>query len=130
RRAFSLSHARLGRLLRNRFVREDADPDLAATLDVARERHARGLDLPVGNPTRLGGLQSVSAERNLGPTSRQTLGASLEHLPELYSLRTQHSRDSLCVHSSWAWGFGRGAWVYTPGPQAPGPTPQCCTSSL
>src|SRR6185503_2197544 len=68
-----------------------------AAFDVARQRHARGLDLPVGDPAGLRGLQSVMAERNLGPTGRQTLGASLEHLPELYSLRTEHARNSLCV---------------------------------
>src|SRR5688572_22709172 len=90
RRSLALSHARLGRLLRDRFVREDADPDLAAALDVTRERHARSLDLPVGDPAGLHGLESVGAERNLGPTGRQTLGASLEHLPEFYSLRTKH----------------------------------------
>src|SRR6185503_7878673 len=68
RRALALSHARLGRLLRDWLVREDADPDLAAAFDVARQRHARGLDLPVGDPTRFRRLQSVGAERNLGPT--------------------------------------------------------------
>src|SRR5688572_22624213 len=90
RRPLALPHARLGRLLRDRFVREDADPDLAAALDVTGERHARSLDLPVGDPAGLHGLESVGAERNLGPTGRQTLGASLEHLPEFYSLRTEH----------------------------------------
>ena len=51
--ALALAHAGLGRLLRDRLVREDPDPDLAAALDVARQRHARGLDLPVGDPARL-----------------------------------------------------------------------------
>src|SRR5690606_33628365 len=36
RRALTLAHSRLGRLLRHRLVREDPDPDLAATLDVTR----------------------------------------------------------------------------------------------
>src|SRR6202040_3587446 len=37
RRALSLTHAGFGRLLRDRLVRENPDPDLAATLDVARQ---------------------------------------------------------------------------------------------
>src|SRR6185503_20346704 len=103
-----------------------------AAFDVARQRHARGLDLPVGDPTRFRRLQSVGAERNLGPTGRQTLGASLEHLPEFYSLRTQHSRDSLCVHSSWAWGLGRGALGVTPSPkpQALHPSAVCLAPAI
>src|SRR5437868_5607914 len=35
-RALALSHARLGRLLRDWFVREDADPDLAPAIDMPR----------------------------------------------------------------------------------------------
>src|SRR5262245_57135113 len=37
-RALALAHARLGRLLRDRLVREDVDPDLSAALDIERHR--------------------------------------------------------------------------------------------
>src|SRR5437868_12071034 len=50
-RALALAHARLGRLLRERLVGEDVDPDLAAALDLARHRDPGGLDLAVGYPT-------------------------------------------------------------------------------
>src|SRR5690606_6680869 len=42
-RALALAHARLLGLLRDRLVREDAHPDLAAALDEPRHRHARRL---------------------------------------------------------------------------------------
>src|SRR5205823_9881472 len=60
--ALARAHARLGRLLGDRLVREDVDPDLAAALDLARHRDTRGLDLAVGDPTRLEGLDPVLAE--------------------------------------------------------------------
>src|SRR6185436_7416730 len=44
--ALAVAHADLGRLLRYRLVREDADPDPAAALDRARHRPPPGLDLP------------------------------------------------------------------------------------
>src|SRR5947207_2239798 len=49
-RALAGAHARLGRLLRHRLVREDVDPDLAAALDLARHRDTRRLDLAVRDP--------------------------------------------------------------------------------
>src|SRR5262249_16410780 len=45
-RAFAGPHARLRRLRRNRLVGEDANPDLAAALDVAGHSDTRRLDLP------------------------------------------------------------------------------------
>src|SRR4051794_41466499 len=46
-RTLTGTHAGLGRLLRERAVRVDRDPDLAATLDVAGHGDTGGLDLPV-----------------------------------------------------------------------------------
>src|SRR4051794_9582121 len=43
--ALAGAHARLRRLLRDRLVREDVDPDLAAALDVTGHRDSGGLDL-------------------------------------------------------------------------------------
>src|SRR5690606_38168472 len=90
RRALTLTHAGLGGLLRDRLVREDPDPHLTATLDVTRERHTSGLDLPVGNPAGLQRLQRVVAEGNLAATVGDPRGATLESLAELYPLRTEH----------------------------------------
>src|SRR5690606_13970336 len=52
RRALARAHAGLGRLLRERTVGEDVDPDLATALDVPGHRDTRGLDLPVGDIRR------------------------------------------------------------------------------
>src|SRR3712207_6677071 len=59
RRALALAHADLGRLLRHRHVREDADPDAALALHLARDSAPRRLDLPGGDPL---GLERLEAE--------------------------------------------------------------------
>ena len=61
-RALAGAHAGLGRLLRHGLVREDVDPDLAATLDLAGHRDSCGLDLAVGDPAGVERLQPVLAE--------------------------------------------------------------------
>src|SRR5204863_4822148 len=61
-RALARAHARLGRLLREALVREDVDPDLAATLDLARHRDTSRLDLAVRDPPAVDGLESVIPE--------------------------------------------------------------------
>ena len=61
-RALAGAHARLGRLLGHRLVREDVDPDLAAALDLARHRDPGRLDLAVGQPAGVERLQPVVAE--------------------------------------------------------------------
>src|SRR5690606_33141489 len=50
------AHAGLRRLLRDRLVGEDGDPDLAATTDVAGHRDTGRLDLAGGDPPGLEGL--------------------------------------------------------------------------
>src|SRR3954471_16324665 len=50
RRALARAHAHFGRLRRHRDIGKDADPEAALTLDVARDRAARRLDLPRGDP--------------------------------------------------------------------------------
>src|SRR5213593_659999 len=60
--ALALAHPRLRGLLRHRLVGKDADPHLAAALEAARERHARGLDLAIRHPARLQRLEAVLAE--------------------------------------------------------------------
>src|SRR5690606_35859027 len=73
----ALAHPDFGRLLGDRLVREDADPDPAATLDVAGHGAARGLDLASRQPAPADGLQSVLAEGDHGATGRETLVAAL-----------------------------------------------------
>src|SRR5690606_1213564 len=79
RGTFPASHPNLQGLLRHRLGGEDFDPDLPAPLDVTGHRNPGGLDLPVGDPGRLQGLQAVFAEDHLG----SALGPSLQAAPVL-----------------------------------------------
>src|SRR6187200_1857735 len=88
--ALALAHADLGRLLRDRHVREDADPDPALALHVAGQRAAGGLDLAGGQPVGLGRLQAEVAEIELRAALGLAMDAALELLAELGSLRLQH----------------------------------------
>src|SRR6185436_20844401 len=63
--ALAVAHTDFGRLLRDRLVREDADEDPAATLDVTRDRTTCGLDLARGQATTLRGLQAEITERHV-----------------------------------------------------------------
>src|SRR4051812_30539517 len=56
--ALAVAHADFGRLTRDGLVREDADPDAATTLDVARHRTASGFDLARREAAATDGLQA------------------------------------------------------------------------
>ena len=60
--ALARAHSYFGRLLGNRLVREQPQPDLAAALDEAGHGDTAGLDLTVGDVTALHHLQPVFAE--------------------------------------------------------------------
>src|SRR4051794_6915115 len=90
RRALALAHPRLGRLLRDRLVREDVDPDLAAALDLARHRDTRSLDLAVRHPRDAGRLQAEVAELHRVLALRHAAPASALLLAELRFLRKEH----------------------------------------
>src|SRR6185437_15851664 len=79
------------RLPGERLVGENADPDSAAPLDVARHRPARGLDLAGREPAAGGGLQAVLAEAHLGANGRNALVAAFLLLAVLPSSWLQHS---------------------------------------
>src|SRR6185436_1540697 len=89
-RALAVAHADLGGLLRDRLVREDADPDAPAALDVAGHRTARGLDLARREAAALEGLQPVLAEGDLGPARGDALVAALLLLAVFPSSWLQH----------------------------------------
>src|SRR5205085_1113333 len=82
-RPLALAHAGLGGLLRVRLVGEDVDPDLAAALDLARHRDPGRLDLAVGDPALLEGLDAVVAEVHLGLAARLAAPAAPVVLAEL-----------------------------------------------
>src|SRR3954452_12405261 len=70
RRTLTGTHAGFGRLLGQRTVRVDVDPDLAATLDVAGHGDTSGLDLSVGHVGRSQRLDADLAERHFGAARR------------------------------------------------------------
>src|SRR5690606_12754391 len=88
--ALTLALAHLERLLRDRLVREDADPDLAAALHVARHRAPRGLDLPRGQLAAADRLQPELAEAHRIAPRREPGVAALELLSEFGPFRLQH----------------------------------------
>src|SRR5216683_1908673 len=90
RRAFALAHARFGRLLGERLVRKNPDPQFSAALDEPRNRHARRFNLPVGNPRAFHGLQSVLAERQISAAPGLAVAAPAHLLSVLHFLRHQH----------------------------------------
>src|SRR5262245_16603256 len=94
-RALARAHAGLGRLLRDRLVREDVDPDLAAALDLARHRDTSRLDLPVRDPAGLEGFEAVVAELDRRLALRLAAPAAAVDLAELRLLGEEHLALSL-----------------------------------
>src|SRR5690606_5091671 len=84
---FALTHTYFERLLRDRLVREHADPDFATTLDVTGHGTTSRFDLTRGQATTTGGLQTNGAKRHLAATLCQTAVAALELLTKLGALR-------------------------------------------
>src|SRR5512134_1246037 len=88
--ALAVAHADLGRLLRDRLVGKDPDPDATATLDVAADRAPRGLDLACSQPAAFSHLQAVLAEGDMRAAQRQAAIAAFLLLAVLASSRLQH----------------------------------------
>src|SRR5579884_3678007 len=88
--ALARSHPRLGRLRRDGLVGEDVDPDLAAALDLARHRDPGRLDLAVGDPAGVEGLEPVVAELDGRLAARIAGAPAAMHLAELGLLRHEH----------------------------------------
>src|ERR1700761_7967952 len=93
--ALALTHTGFGRLLRDRLVREQTQPDLSAALDEARHRDTRSLDLAVGNVTALQNLQTVVAEREIGAAPRLAAHAAALLLAILDLLGQKHGKTRL-----------------------------------
>src|SRR5262245_13700716 len=89
-RALARAHADLGRLLRYRHVREDADPHAAGALHVARDGAAGGLDLAGGEAVGLHCLQAEGAEVEVEAALGRAADAALEGLAVLGALGLQH----------------------------------------
>ena len=92
-RALARAHADFGRLLGDRLVREQPQPDLAAALDETRHGDTAGLDLPVGDVTALHHLQTVLAERQRRAAPRLAPALALLLLAKLHFLWHQHNEN-------------------------------------
>src|SRR4051812_30733471 len=90
--ALAGAHAGLGRLLGEGLVREDVDPHLAATLDLAGHRDTSRLDLAIRQPPGFEGLEPVVAEVDGLLATGEPVPATAMHLAELDALRRKHSR--------------------------------------
>src|SRR5574343_573749 len=86
----TVTHTNFGRLLGDRLIREDTDPDTTTALDVTGHGTTSSLDLTSRQATTAGSLEAPFAEGHLRTTSRQTLIAALVFLTELATIRLQH----------------------------------------
>src|SRR2546425_12879665 len=98
--ALALAHTGLGRLLGDRLVGEDANPDSAAAFDMARHGDPGRFELSVRDPARLERLQAVVAERHLTPAVGLPPHAPLVHLPMFNFLGSEHESLSYRRSSS------------------------------
>src|SRR5688572_12144835 len=89
-RALAGTHAHLGRLGRDRHIREDADPHPPGALHGARDGAAGGLDLARVDALRLEGLESELAEVEIRAALGRPVDAAFELLAELGFLGLQH----------------------------------------
>src|SRR5262249_27324632 len=96
-RALALAHAHLDRLLRDRHVREHADPHAPRALHVTRHGTARRLDLARGHALRLERLEAVLAALELGRRGRNAVSAALVGLADLAPDRLQHGCRALLL---------------------------------
>src|SRR4029079_8360503 len=95
RRALAFAHPHFDRLLRDRHVRVDTNPDPAGTLHEAGQRAARRLDLARGDALGLERLEAVFAERQRLPGGRDAVDTALEGLAEFGANGLQHDRTRL-----------------------------------
>src|SRR6185436_16309312 len=88
--ALARAHTGLCRLLRDRLVREDRDPDLAAALDVSSHRDTARLDLAVRDPPGLHRHDPVVAVLDLGVTLGLPAHVAAVLLAVLHPLGREH----------------------------------------
>src|SRR5450759_654667 len=89
-RALPITHADFGGFLGNRLVRENADPDAATALDVARHGTTCGLNLPCSESATADCLETEFTKRDLGANSCNAFVAALLFFSVLSSSWLQH----------------------------------------
>src|SRR5260370_41411603 len=121
--ALAGSHAHFERLLRDRHIREHADPDSTAALHVARDGAPRRLDFASGHAAAIGGLEPVFAERDKIAALCSAGDLALELFAECSPLRLHHV-SLPCVQpaagAAVVAGAGAAAWTSASGTSASG----------
>src|SRR5450631_1467679 len=90
RSPFAFTHTGFGGLLRDRLIRKQTDPDLAAALHKTRHRHPARFDLPVGDPSRFQHFQPKLTESQRAPPPGLPRHSPALLLAVLNFLRHQH----------------------------------------
>src|SRR6187549_4244267 len=90
--ALTRTHARFRGLLGEGLVRKHPEPNASAALDLAGHGHAGGLQLAVGDPGRLEGLDAEFAEGKRRAARGYALHLAALHFTELQSLGAKHVR--------------------------------------
>src|SRR5690606_15487677 len=88
---FTRAHPDFQRLLGDRLVRENPDPNFTATFDTASHSTTRSLNLTGRDVTTSRRFQTIFAKAHLVATLGQTAIATLVDLSEFRALRLQHS---------------------------------------
>src|ERR1019366_10501283 len=99
-------HAGLGRLLGHWLVRENAGPDLAATLDVTGHRDTGRFDLARSDPARFEGLNAEVAEGQVDAALGLAGHTPTMLLAVFYLAGHQHGYSASfrkCGASTWSW---------------------------
>src|SRR5574343_275767 len=86
----TVTHTNFCRLLGNRLVRENTDPDTTTPFDVTGHGATSSFNLTSRQTTATSGLEAPFAEGNLRAASRQTFITALMFLAELATIRLQH----------------------------------------
>src|SRR5690606_9310605 len=120
------THPGLGGLLGQRTVREDVDPDLATTADVAGHRDTRRLDLMVGNIVGLESQDAVLAEVAAATALGTSPEAGVVLLAVLDLAGNEHRQlssfpDFSALGASVAWAVAFSACCCWPPPPPPPP---------
>src|ERR1700753_2349416 len=88
--ALTFAHTSFGRLLRDRLIRKQPQPDLSPTPYKARHSNAAGFDLAIGDVPAFHNLQPIVPEGELGTAPSFAAHAATLLFAKLYLLWHQH----------------------------------------
>ncbi len=107
-RALAGAHSNLGGFLGDRLVGENADPEFALALEVARDGDAGGLDLAAGHGTAAQGLEGEFAEGDGVAALRVALAGAFLRFAVFGAGGSESHCGVLLFLDGWCWTGGRG----------------------